>query len=199
MIKKLYDSDCFDYQKFILNNYKKLSLSCDEVIVLIKLLDNYKISKLMSTNSFTSLPMTKSHFEKALLNLLERSFYEIYINYDNGTGVEYISLDGFFAKVERILENKISNPDDEIFKVNKYLKEQFNRILISKELDIISSLVVEDCYRLKDFQKAVEHLKANNKLLNIRNIAQALNYKEEEKPKNSTAPKCVKAFFDSIK
>ncbi|MBE6137021.1 MAG: hypothetical protein E7176_01310 [Erysipelotrichaceae bacterium] len=200
MIKKLYECDCFDYQKFILNNTKQLSLSADETVVLIKLLDNYKSSKIMSTNSFKSLSLTKTHLEKALLGLLERMFYEIYINYDNGTGVEHISLDGFFAKAERLLNNKISNPDDELFQVNKYLKEEFNRLLVAKELDIVSSLVIEDCYRLNDFIRAVENLKSKDKLLSIKNIAQALAIKEEdEKPKASPAPKCVQAFFNSIK
>jgi len=200
MIRKLYESDCFDYQRFILNNSKLLSLSADEVVVLIKLLDNYKNSKIMSTESFKSLSIVKSHLEKALLSLLERSFYEIYINYDNGIGVEYISLDGFFKKVERILNNQNINPKDELFLVNKFLNEELNRILVAKELDVVSSLVLEDCYKLDDFKRACEYLKGKNKLLNIKNIAQALTVKEtEEKPKIATAPKSVQAFFNSIK
>ena len=199
MIKKLYECNCFDYQKFILNNTKQLSLSVEEAVVLIKLLDNYKISKIMSTETFKSLALVKSHLEKALLSLLERSFYEIYINYDNGIGVEYISLDGFFNKVEMLLNNEVANPKDELFLVNKYLNEELNRILVSKELDIVSSLVLEDCYKLDDFKRACEYLKGKNKLLNIKNIAQALTVKKEEKTAISPASKTVQAFFDSIK
>ena len=38
MLKKLYNSGYFNYEKFIIENLKKLSLSPDEAIVLTKLL-----------------------------------------------------------------------------------------------------------------------------------------------------------------
>ena len=44
MIDKLYDGGYFDYQGFILSNLKGLSLTSDEAIVLIKILDCYKKS-----------------------------------------------------------------------------------------------------------------------------------------------------------
>ena len=42
MLKKLYNAGYFNYEKFIIENLKKLSLSSDEAIVLTKLLYHAK-------------------------------------------------------------------------------------------------------------------------------------------------------------
>ena len=102
MIKKLFEAGYFDYKSFILDNLKKLSLSTTEALVLIKIMDNYKI-----TNSFNpeaireKMNIRKDSFENALAVLLDRKLYEIYLVYDNDIASEAVSLDGNFRTAER--------------------------------------------------------------------------------------------------
>lgn len=198
MIKKLYECGCFNFQKFILEHTKPLALNSDEAVILIKILEGWTKEKTLSSEALVAdLSMTKAKADKALASLLERGFYEIYINYDQGIGQEYISLDGFFQKVSAILDANLPDFKDELYSINQHLTKQMNRILTAKELEILTSLVVEDRYTSDDIQKACEYLKGKGKLLSMRSLAQALAVKEE--PAVRTSPKVVKDFIERIK
>ncbi len=197
MLKKLYELGYFNYQKYIIEHMKELSLNSDETIILINILDFYKNDKTLSSEKLSQrLSLTKAKIDKALASLLERQYYEIYINYDNGIGQEYISLDGFFNKAEAFIDANSSMSDDELHLVCQYISKEMNRILTSQELEIIQSMVIEDRYSLDDIKKAREVLKINKKLLTMKNLAQALVVKSEPvKPVNNV----LKDFINNIK
>lgn len=197
MLKKLYELGYFNYQKYIIEHMKELSLNSDETIILINILDFYKDDKTLSSEKLSQrLSLTKAKIDKALASLLERQYYEIYINYDNGIGQEYISLDGFFNKAEAFIDANSSMSDDELHLVCQYISKEMNRILTSQELEIIQSMVIEDRYSLDDIKKAREVLKINKKLLTMKNLAQALVAKSEPvKPVNNV----LKDFINNIK
>lgn len=198
MIKKLYEAGCFNFQKFILDNIKKLSLNSNEALVLIKLLEKYPSSNILSRDDLASdLAISKSLLEETLYSLLERKFYEEYIKTDNGIGQDYFSVDCFFDKVEAVLNTNLVNLDDELYMANQYVTAQMNRVLTAKELEILTSLIKEDRYTTKDIERAVEILKGKNKLITIKNIAQSIVVKEDIKI--SPTPSVVKDFFKSIK
>lgn len=197
MIKKLYECGCFNYQKFILDNTKNLSLTPDEAVTLILVLDSYLIDKQLSYERISSKSsLSKAKLDSVLSSLLERHFYEIFISYDNGLGTEVLELDGFFDKVKAILDNKSIDNDDELFRINKYLTKELNRILTSQEIEMLTSLVLEDRYTLNDFEIACEKLKKKNKLITIKGLAQILVKKDEPEVKPSGY---VKDFINSIK
>lgn len=197
MLKKLYELGYFNYQKYIIEHMKELSLNSDETIILINILDFYKDDKTLSSEKLSQrLSLTKAKIDKALASLLERQYYEIYINYDNGIGQEYISLDGFFNKAEAFIDANSSMSDDELHLVCQYISKEMNRILTSQELEVIQSMVIEDRYSLDDIKKAREVLKINKKLLTMKNLAQALVVKSEPvKPVNNV----LKDFINNIK
>lgn len=198
MIKKIYECGCFNYQKFIFDNIKFFSLTSDEALVLTKIIEKFSKSKVLGLEELINeLPLTKINIEHCLASLLERNFYEIYINFDNnGIGQEYISIEGFFNKARAILNNQVDDITDELFNVNQYLSKKLNRILTANEIEIISCLVLEDRYKLIDFEKACEYLKSKGKIITMKSLAQALSTKEEKeiKPTNNVA----KSFFDNI-
>lgn len=200
MLKKLYEAGYLDYKKIILSNLRKLSLSANEAIVLIKILDNYMQDRNISIDKLQDdLLIPRGEIENALSNLMERNFYEIYINYDNGIGNECTILDGFFRKIEALLNNELDNSSDEMFKINQLVCNYMNRILTSNEFEILSSLVTEDKYDFKAFENACKQLKERKKNITIKSIAQALVVKEPNKPKPSNESSLVKDFFNSIK
>ncbi len=176
MLKKLYESGYFDYRKYIIDNQKVLALNSDETIVLINMLDIYKMNKaIKSSDLIKNSGLTKAKCEKALNSLLERSFYEIKLVNENELSKEVVSLDNFFDKVSLQLNNKIDNLEDELTQVIKYLNEKLNRILSSSELEIVESLVIDDRYKLENFKAAVETLESQkSKNITIKGIAQII-------------------------
>ena len=200
MIKKLFESGYFNYQDFILDNMKKLSLSPLESIVLIKMLDEFKTDKrILIDEILNDLVEKRSFVEEALANLNEKGFYEVYITNDNGLGEEAASLDGFFEKVESILNNTIvSDKGDELYSVIEYLNNTLNRVLTSDEIDMVTSLVKDDCYYLDSFKNAVEVKLKNRSVITIKTIAKALATKD--KPKNVKASnELMKDFINKVK
>lgn len=200
MLKKLYELGCFNYQKFIFENSKKLSLSCSEAMVLINILDQYQKSHKMSIDKINeALNMTVCEIQNTLSSLMERDFYQIFITYDDGLGQESISLDGFFKKCSSIILNNAIMPEDEIHVVTKYLSERLNRILTSQEIDILTSLVMDDRYNLDNFKCACDSLTKKKRLITIRSLAQELLSKEKKAPEVKSTPGFVKDFINSIK
>ena len=200
MIKKLFEAGYFNYKEFILDNMKRLSLSPIESIVLIKMLDEFKNDKRILIDDIAGqISEKRSIVEEAITNLNEKSFYSIYINYDNGLGEEAASLDGFFERVELLLNNNgCQDKGDELHSVIEYLTTVFNRILTSQEIEIITSLVLDDYYTLDNFTDAVEVKLKGKNVITIKMIAKALATKDKKidvKPNNDL----VKEFIKTIK
>ncbi len=198
MLRKLYDMGCFDYQSFIIMNQKSLSLSAEEVIVLIKILDNYKNSKAIEHDKiYKSVNMTKAKLDKALASLNERKFYEFYIEENNGKVEELVSIDGFFNKATLILDNKEEDTKDELYKIIQLVQSGLNRTLTSKEIEIVQCLVIEDRYKYDNFSRAIDKIKGENRLLTIKTISNELSIKEEVKKSNKKSVGLD--FFNRIK
>ncbi len=193
MIKKLFESGYFKYQDFILDNMKQLSLSPIEAIILIKMLDDFKNDKRILIDDIAAcLTEKRSVVEEALSSLNEKGFYSIYINYDNGLGEEAASFDGFFERIEALLNNKgVADKTDELYSVIEYLNGVLNRILTPQEIEIVTSLVKDDYYTLENFKEAVEVKLKNRSVITVKIIARALATKDK--------PKAVKANNDLMK
>ena len=59
MIKKLYECGCFNYQKFIMDNTKGLSLSAAEAVTLSLVLDSYLEDKALSYERISNKSINK--------------------------------------------------------------------------------------------------------------------------------------------
>ena len=199
MLKKLYDCNCFDYKEFIHQNQKKLSLSNDEAMVLIQMLNVYKTKKNISVSDLAPyLNMSYNDIENVLGFLLERDFYSIYISYLDGLGEESFLFDGFFTKASDILNGVVNDYQNELTTITKWLNKKLNRLLSNMELDIITSLVEEDKKTFTDFKNAYNSLESTNRVISIKTLAKALSGDNSPKQKDSNN-KLVKSFMDSIK
>lgn len=200
MLKKIFESGYFNYQDFILENIKKLSISPIEAFILIKMLDAFKNDKrILIDNIAKDFVEKRKNIEDSMSNLIEKGFCSIYISYDNGLGEESISLDGFFEIAERIINNvNASDKNDELASVIEYLNNELNRVLSSQELEIITSLVKEDYYTLDDFKKAIEVKLKDKSVISIKSIAKALATKEK-KTKVQSNNDLMKDFIKNVK
>jgi len=199
MLKNLFEQGYFNYRDFILENTKKLSLSSLEAMILIKMLDEFKNDKRILIDVISdSLLDKRSKIEEAMSSLNEKGFYSIYVSYEKGLGEEVVSLDGFFKTAEAIIDNKpVADKADELYSVIEYLNGILNRILSSQEIEIVTSLVKDDCYTLNDFKNAVDK-KLKNKVITIKSLARALATKDDS-PKVSSKNDLMKDFIKTVK
>ena len=201
MIKRLYELGYFDYRKFISDNQKKLSLSPLMSTVLIRALDIYKTKKTSASQEefCDNLLITNKEADKVLSKLFEQGFYQIYTSEnDNHLVEEFVSFDGFFDKVEAILKNDLLDEGkDELSKIIFYLQNEMHRVLTSKEIDIITSFVVDDKYQYEHFTRAVNYLADHKRNITIKAISDVIS--PEIKAHNKKDNKLIKDFMDIIK
>ena len=201
MIKRLYELGYFDYQKFIIDNQKKLSLSPIMSIALIKALDIFKTKKnSLSQEEFCKdLLISSSDADKVLSKLFEQGFYQIYTSENEDHLVEEnVSFDGFFNKVEAIIKNDLLDEGkDELSKIIFYLQNEMHRVLTSKEIDIVTSLVIDDKYQYEQFTKAINYLVDHKRNITIKAIFD--NISPETKIHKKKENKLMKDFMDKIK
>lgn len=200
MLKKIFESGYFNYQDFILENLKKLSITPVEAFILIKMLDQFKNDRRILIDDISKDFVEKRKIiEESVSNLMEKGYCSIYISYENGLGEESISLDGFFEIAERIINNvNISDKNDELQSVIEYLKNELNRILSSQEIEIVTSLVKDDFYTLDDFKKAIDVKLKDKTVITIKTIAKALATKEK-KTKVKSNNDLMKDFIKNVK
>lgn len=202
MIKKLYESGCFKYEKFILVHQKELLLTPASSVVLISMLKEYETNKYFSVASLKEKMMiSDAEFDSAVTNLLEREFYSIYIQYEDGIGREAVSLDGFFERVKDILDGVNSKDlENDFFHVTQQIQKEIGRVLTAEELEIVSSLITEDRVTVDDINEALEYMKSHYKNLNVKNLVTSLNrFRADSKPEVEPIPDFVKDFLDNIK
>ena len=202
MIKKLYESGCFKYEKFILVHQKQLLLSPQACVVLIQMLKEYETNKCFSVQSLKDrMIISDSEFDLAVSNLLEREFYSVYIQYEDGIGREAVSLDGFFDRVKDILSGVNSKDlENDFFYVTQLIQKEINRVLTAEELEIVSSLITEDRVEISTIEEALDYMKNHYKVLNVKNLITSLNrLRNESHPDLEPVPDFVKDFLENIK
>ena len=201
ILKRLFEADCFDYKKFILNNLKPLSLETTEAVILIKIIDAYKESDIFNIERIReSISIQKKQLDNALASLLDKNYYNIYLKETNGISEEAFSIEGFFNRCEVILSSTVINDEGEFQEILRLVSINLNKILTGDEIEIVSTLVNDDMYSKDDFEKAFLGLKAR-KIINIKTLSLEL-----ERVRNANnAPKKVEPnpifmdFYNSIK
>lgn len=201
ILKRLFEADCFDYKKFILDNLKHLLIDASEAIVLIKIIEYYETSEIFNLEKLKeTAPLSKKHFDEALASLLDKGFYSIYLKESNGISEEAISIEGFFDRCEILLSSKATNDSGSLQEIIRIVSVGLNKILTATELDIVKSLVEEDMYSKNDFEAAFIKLKDKN-VINIKSLVSELEKgrKKALKPKEKEIPQGFLDFVNNIK
>ncbi len=201
ILKRLFESDCFDYKKFILDNLKHLIIDASEAIVLIKIIEYYETTDIFNLEKLReTAPLSKKNFDEALASLLDKGFYSIYLKETNGISEEAISIEGFFNRCEQLLSSKTSNEPSELQEILRIVSVGLNKILIATDIEIVKSLVEDDMYTKNDFEKAFVKLKDKN-VVNIKSLVSELEKERKKglKPKTKEIPQGFLDFVNNIK
>lgn len=130
MLKKLYEEGFLDYKSLLINKYNNLGITEVDLIILIKMLDLYKINKKVRTSKIASeTGFSKSRVEESLDNLVTKGLYNLdFVENDRGMNDEVINFDPLFDKLELIfssisdievedsLKDVISSYESEVFR-----------------------------------------------------------------------------------
>ena len=164
---------------------------------------HYKNNKYFSVESLKDrISISDTDFDFVVTNLLERQFYSIYVEYEDGIGKEAISLDGFFDRVKEVLDGKNSTDyENDFFYVTQLIQKEINRILKPEEMEIVSSLITEDGIKVEEIKDALEYMKSHYRVLSIKNLVTSINrFRKDTLPKEETpVPDFVKDFLSNIK
>ena len=201
ILKRLFEADCFDYNKFILSNLKHLLIDANEAVVLIKIIEYYKktdvfnLVKLKETSS-----LAKKDFDEALSSLLDKGFYSIYLRDSNGISEEAISIEGFFSRCEVLLSSTTVKDAGEFQEILRLVSINLNKILTASEIEVVKSLVEDDMYSKNDFDEAFKKLE-NKNVVNIKSLVSELEKgrKRGIKPKEKEIPQGFLDFVNNIK
>ena len=201
ILKRLFEADCFDYNKFILDNLKHLMIDADEAIVLIKIIEYYKETDIFNLEKLKeTAPLSKKKFVLALSSLLDKGFYSIYLKESNGISEEAISIEGFFDRCEVLLSSTTVKDAGEFQEILRLVSINLNKILNENEIEDVKSLVEEDMYSKTDFENAFVKLKDKN-VVNIKSLISELEKgrKTGIKNKENNVPQGFLDFVNNIK
>ncbi|MDE6408152.1 MAG: hypothetical protein K2K48_05395 [Anaeroplasmataceae bacterium] len=199
MLEDLYKKGYLNYEELIFDQAKALGLNAEEVFVLIHILKNHLLTNTLSVEDIQAqVLMSPSKLDKLVASLMERGFYEVYLTYDNGKGMECISFKPLFAKLEQLLEQKTSLDTYDIEKANKYISSKLNRVLTASELEILQGFMIDDHYTYDQIAAVVDNINASKKVLSMRTIALGLANKRYEVKPSSEAPAAFQDFLKRI-
>ena len=201
ILKRLFEADCFDYKKYVLDNLKYLLIDANEAIVLIKIIEYYKESDVFNLDKLReTAPLSKKNFDEALASLLDKNFYSIYLRDKNGISEEAISIEGFFDRCEVLLSSTNVNDQGEFQEILRLVSINLNKILTATEIEVVKSLVNDDMYSKNDFEKAFNKLKDKN-VVNIKSLISELEKgrKTGIKNKENNVPQGFLDFVNNIK
>ena len=199
MLETLYKKGYLDCTKIILDNAKALGLNAEESFVLIRILENYKVTKTLSLEHLQeNVLITSNKIDKIVADLMERGYYEIFIAYDKGVGKECISFKPLFEKIIKVVNNEVSVDNYDLEKAARFLSSNLNRVLTSSELEILESFMTDDHYSLKDIEDATKRITDKKRVLSMRTLTQELTNKDKVSNVKQEAPKALKDFFDKI-
>lgn len=209
MLQKMYELGYLDFRRLILDHYMEFGISSLDAVILIKLLELYLEKRNIKTNDLVSQTgLNSSVVQESLNNLMNASFYEIYIEYKNGIGDEVYSFAPFFEKIRSFYsqEDKRDVSTNEMSEIIMLIEQELKRPLTPLELNIVSEWLNKDVYDYMDIKTAlVECVKINR--VTFKNIDKHLisarqnrseNYSQGKTAIDENQAKAITDIFSKI-
>lgn len=212
IIKKMIEDEIVDFDKLLLQNYKKIGLTEIEAFLLIELHKQRKTGETVISPSklVKKLTISEDKVFSTLDNLITKQYLTIrLVRQENDKETEDFSLDNTIHKLIDVyrtnIKNNIVNSDKTYATVEEeivdIIEQQFQKQLKPLEIELIQKWVNEDNYSLDLIKKSIlDAVKANKSTLSyvdgvlLKRSKNMSKSKKQYKPEKSEA---LKAFFDS--
>lgn len=199
MLYDLYINNYFDYRSFILDNAYKLGLSPNDLLVLIYLLDEYKNNnnkKIDIEGMENKILLHKNDINNSLSLLLENGFYNVILVNDENGLEEEISVEPFLKKVEDFYTFNDDMTNKQIFAL---IEKKSKRLLTAADYENINNLIVNDKYKLSDFENTISYLEKAKLDITVRNIIKYIERKTATLPDKEEDESIVKELLQKFK
>ncbi len=177
MIYQLYIDGYFNYKNFLYDNALALGLAPSDVLVLIYLLDEYKMGnkKINIADIENKILLHKNEISNVLSNLLEKSFYNVVLVNQNNILEEEITIEPFIKKVEEFYKNNDDNTTNK--KIFSLIEKKSKRLLSATDYENINNLIVIENYDYNDFVSTINYLEKAKLDVSVRNIIKYIEKK----------------------
>jgi len=212
VIRKMVEEDIIDFDKLLLQNYKKIGLTEIEAFLLIELQRQRKSGETVISPSklVKKLTIPEDRLFSLLDGLIQKKYLMIrIIKNDSDKETEDFSLDNTINKLIDVYKTSIKQEitggtgsfetlEDEIVDI---IETQFQKQLKPLEVELIQRWINEDNYSLELIKTAIlDAVKANKSSLSYVDGVLLKRTKNIDKPKKQYKPEkseALKAFYDS--
>lgn len=162
ILKKLYEDYDFSIERVLLKEYRKLSLSMQELTVLIALFSIYKKRKTFSTLAISRrVEYHSNQIGEIVESLLDKGFLTISLELKDQKEREIFDLTPTFDKIEELYKEEDAEKQKQVIEndvsdVILKFEQGLGRPLKSYELENIRKWFEEDTYTYKDITKAID-------------------------------------------
>lgn len=172
MLKKLYEEGFLDYKSLLISKYKELDITEVDLVILIKVLELYKINKKVRTSKIASeTNFSRVRVEESLDNLITKGLYNLdIVENDKGISDEVINLEPLFDKLELIFTS-ISDIEieDGLKEVIKTYENEVFRPITPQEYNVFSDWLKIDKFSDTEIIYAIKKA-SDSKRINLNYI-----------------------------
>ncbi|MEZ0180575.1 DnaD domain protein ['Camptotheca acuminata' phytoplasma] len=205
MLKTIYEAGYLNIEKILINEYNKMDLTSQELIILLCLFNCYENKNFSSVFLAEKTNLSKNEVENILAELLKKNFFSLSQEKQDDKIIEVFNLDNTFLKIEEIysektkkikLKEKKTNIAETIEEIEKLKKNN----LASFELEIIKNWYLNQNFSHEDIIKAIEQAVVHQQK-SIYYIDRLLNYKNNniKFEKDNKTDQILHKIFSKIK
>lgn len=204
MLKTLYFKGYLDYKSLILDNYKELDIKELDAIILIKILELYKVNKKIRVSKVSQeTGINKRVVEECLETLISKNIYSLdIVENANGLNDEVVNLDPLFDKIDLIFKKEENvKIEEDLSKVIKEYEEAVMRPLTAQEYGVFSSWMMDDKFKDTEIIYAIKKA-SDSKRVNLSYIEKLIiqSRESELRPKmDKDKAKKLSEIMDMIK
>lgn len=162
ILKKLYEEFDLSIERILIKEYKRLSLTMQEMTVLLALFSIYKRRKTFSIASISRrVELNKEEIGSAVESLLNKNFVTIILEEKDNKEREVFDLDRTLKKIEELFRQdeveKIKQEEEtSVYETIRLFEQGLGRSLRPFELENIRKWYEERSYSHETIKKAIE-------------------------------------------
>jgi len=162
ILKRLYEEYDFSIERILLKEYRKLSLTMQELTILIALFSIYKKRKTFSTLAISRrVEYHSNEIGEIVESLLDKGFLTISLDVKDQKEREVFDLSPTFEKIEQLYENEEDEKqkqmiENDVSNVILKFEQELGRPLKAYELENIRKWFEENLYTYDQILKAID-------------------------------------------
>lgn len=195
MLNKLFEEGYLNFERIVLDNYKKLNISINDAAILIEFAKSYLKydGNVYEDKLANKLNLDTNEVSNVIARFLELNILDCNYVINKGIGQTHYSLNPLFNKLETLLSSQNKTVDNTA-EIISFLESKLLRSLSSSEMDKVL-MWKEDNIGIEEVNKAIEKLNSANMNVTILRLEKTL-YQAPKKSDSTPAKKSIKQLLD---